>query len=77
VNLRSADGRGPLFWAYEYNIQEAIELLETFGVDPNVRDREGKTPLQLKGTSKPFAPPPPAMEFNDEDDEDDEDEDED
>jgi len=75
VNLRAADGRGPLFWAYEFSVDEAIEVLESFGADPSATDKDGKTPVQLKGTSKPFVRPPP-IEYEDDEDEDDEDEDE-
>lgn len=44
---RSADGRGALFWAYEFGDTEAIAFLEKLGVDPNEEDAFGKTPKQL------------------------------
>ena len=44
---RSADGRGALFWAYEFGHTEAIEWLESLGVDPLETDVNGATPKQL------------------------------
>ena len=41
------DGRGPLFWAYEYNWVEGIKLLKLAGLDENQRDINGKTPREL------------------------------
>ena len=45
--IRSADGRGPLFWAYEFGVSEAIEILEKLGADNTAADVYGKTPLQI------------------------------
>lgn len=45
--VRSADGRGPLFWAYEFGHTEAIELLEQLGVDNMATDANGMTPVQI------------------------------
>ncbi len=45
--FRSSDGRGALFWAYEFAHTEAIELLEKMGVDAHARDANGKTPVQI------------------------------
>ena len=45
--VRSADGRGPLFWAYEFGHLEGIALLEELGVDNEEQDVEGNTPKQL------------------------------
>lgn len=44
---RAADGRGPLFWAYEFGFDEAINILESFGIDPNSEDINGVTPKSL------------------------------
>lgn len=38
---------GPLFWAYEYSNMEAVKILESIGVDPNAKDKYGKTPRDL------------------------------
>lgn len=79
---RSADGRGPLFWAYEFGHQEAIDFLESLGVDQEEEDSTGKTPVQLgvdnaelnKHREFPTYPDP-SEEDEDDDDEDDEEED--
>merc|ERR1712031_56901 len=39
VHARSEDGRGPLFWAYEYGRTEMVKKLEEMGVDATVRDK--------------------------------------
>lgn len=45
---RAADGRGPLFWAYEFADTAAIELLEALGLDPDEQtDADDKTPKQI------------------------------
>mmetsp|Transcript_13441 Transcript_13441/g.22039 ORF Transcript_13441/g.22039 Transcript_13441/m.22039 type:complete len:162 (-) Transcript_13441:284-769(-) len=44
---RSKDGRGPLFWAYEYGFTEGIQILEEIGVSPHEEDAYAKTPIQL------------------------------
>jgi hypothetical protein len=41
--LRSADGRGPLFWAHEANNEEAIEMLKKAGASEDFQDADGKT----------------------------------
>ena len=41
--LRSADGRGPLFWAYEANNEAAIEMLKKAGASEEFQDADGKT----------------------------------
>ena len=45
--VRSADGRGALFWAEEFGFEEAISLLLELGADPSAVDASGKTPRQL------------------------------
>jgi hypothetical protein len=42
-HLRSADGRGPLFWAHEANNEEAIEMLKKAGASEDWQDADGKT----------------------------------
>lgn len=44
VHARTADGRGPLFWAHEYGRQMMIMLLLKAGCNPNARDAVDKTP---------------------------------
>ena len=48
--VRSKDGRGPLFWAYEYGVADMVQLLISHGADPNVKDRKGKAPGDLIGS---------------------------
>eukprot|EP00808_Paulinella_micropora_P012999 g57502.t1 len=64
VKVRSADGRGPLFWAYEYGHTEAVSLLESLGADTEAKDKFGMTAREL-------------ADADDWEDEDEEDEDED
>jgi len=47
VTLRSADGRGALFWAYEYQQSKIISMLINAGVPTDVRDSQGSTPAEL------------------------------
>ena len=43
ATLRSADGRGPMFWAHEANNEEAMEILKKSGADEDWQDADGKT----------------------------------
>jgi hypothetical protein len=45
---RSSDGRGPLWWAYEYKREEMVQMLLDAGASPTERDADGKTPDQVK-----------------------------
>ena len=47
VFARSADGRGALFWAYEFGHKEGIAMLERLGANPLAKDAHGMTPKQL------------------------------
>lgn len=47
VNMRSSDGRGPLWWAYENNNKEMIALLKKFGAKETEKDKNGKRPRDL------------------------------
>jgi len=47
VDERASDGRGPLWWAYEYKSDEAVEMLTKFGVKENAKDADGKTALDM------------------------------
>jgi ankyrin repeat protein len=86
VHLRSADGRGALFWAYEYGRPQLISKFLNAGVDPKAKDRSGSTPADLAPsgftfTHNPtlkFEPPPsqddeeehPAYDYGDVEDDD-------
>jgi dolichyl-diphosphooligosaccharide--protein glycosyltransferase len=41
VHVRSEDGRGPLFWAYEQGNEQIIQMLINAGVDETQRDAQG------------------------------------
>jgi len=41
VHVRAADGRGPLWWAYEYEQTAIQQLLVAAGVDPAEEDSDG------------------------------------
>ena len=45
---RSSDGRGPLWWAYEYKHDEMVQLLIDSGASPNERDADGNKPNDVK-----------------------------
>jgi hypothetical protein len=44
---RAADGRGALWWAYEFGHKDAIMMLESLGASPLSEDASGQTPKQL------------------------------
>merc|ERR1740133_395326 len=50
VHARAEDGRGPLFWAYEYGRTEMIKKLEELTVDNTVRDKNGVAPPEMSPT---------------------------
>ena len=47
VHVRSGDGRGPLWWAYEHGRTDMVKLLMTNGADPNAIDSKGKKPQSM------------------------------
>lgn len=47
AHVRSSDGRGPLWWAHEYNRPKMIEILKAVGVSENLRDKNGVRPKDL------------------------------
>ena len=48
VRYRSRDGRGALFWAYEYSKDDMVDLLIAHGADEEARDAAGKKPSELR-----------------------------
>ena len=40
--VRSKDGRGPLFWAYEHGHEDIARLLLAWGADPAAKDKKGR-----------------------------------
>ena len=47
VHIRSGDGRGPLWWAYEHKNKKIVKLLKKHGADKNALDSEGKKPKDM------------------------------
>mmetsp|Transcript_65350 Transcript_65350/g.76007 ORF Transcript_65350/g.76007 Transcript_65350/m.76007 type:complete len:147 (+) Transcript_65350:29-469(+) len=47
VNIRASDGRGPLWWAYEYGQHGIVKLLLDNGANPDERDADGKKASEL------------------------------
>jgi len=47
VKVRAEDGRGPLFWAYEYKQPAIVKLLLANGADENAQDVAGSRPREL------------------------------
>ncbi len=47
VHLRAEDGRGPLFWAYEYDKTEIIDFLLERGADAEALDVNSQKPNEL------------------------------
>jgi dolichyl-diphosphooligosaccharide--protein glycosyltransferase len=45
--IRSADGRGPMWWAYEGHVGVVVRLLKSIGVPTIDRDLQGLTPQDL------------------------------
>jgi dolichyl-diphosphooligosaccharide--protein glycosyltransferase len=41
AHLRSEDGRGPMWWAYEYKRPRVIDMLKKLGVSDERTDRNG------------------------------------
>lgn len=46
--VRSSDGRGPMWWAYESNNMAIVELLKKLGLSDKDRDKHGKRPVDLR-----------------------------
>ena len=44
---RSADGRGPMFWAYEFKNVDSLALLMHLNVATDQQDVEGKSPTEF------------------------------
>merc|ERR1712086_1238655 len=47
IFARAEDGRGPLFWAYEYGRTAMIKQLEDLGIDNTLKDKAGTPPTEL------------------------------
>ena len=49
VHARSSDGRGPLWWAYEFKRESMKQLLLKRGCDPESKDRFGLRAMDVGG----------------------------
>lgn len=47
AHVRSKDGRGPIFWAHEKGRSSMVAFLKKLGVSEELKDANGKTPLDL------------------------------
>eukprot|EP00949_MAST-11_sp_MAST-11-sp1_P004688 g4688.t1 len=47
VHIRAEDGRGPLWWAYEYDRPEIIEILISAGAREDLKDAGGQLPREM------------------------------
>ena len=45
--VRSADGRGPMWWAFESKNQDIVSLLMKMGVPHTDKDKNGQAPVDL------------------------------
>jgi dolichyl-diphosphooligosaccharide--protein glycosyltransferase len=45
AHVRSADGRGPMFWAHEHGRDKIVQLLKEERVSESRTDANGRTPL--------------------------------
>jgi dolichyl-diphosphooligosaccharide--protein glycosyltransferase len=50
--MRSSDGRGPMWWAYESDNDKIVRILKKVGVSDKDTDRNGLTPLDLMKISR-------------------------
>jgi hypothetical protein len=71
--VRAEDGRGPLFWAWEYGHRAGIRLLTEGGAVTDAKDSNGSTPAELAAADFDPSLPEPEEEEEEEEDGDDED----
>ena len=48
VHIRSEDGRGPLWWAYEQGNMKIVNLLLSSGVDGTLKDSTGAMAKEMR-----------------------------
>jgi dolichyl-diphosphooligosaccharide--protein glycosyltransferase len=48
VAIRSEDGRGPLWWAYEEGNSRLVDLFISHGASVDEKDAKGLKPIDLK-----------------------------
>jgi len=57
LSARSEDGRGALFWAWEYSNEEALAIFINFGVDvetKEMKDADGTYPMMMAYDAEPL-----------------------
>jgi len=57
LSARSEDGRGALFWAWEYGNEEALAIFLNFGIDietKDMKDADGTYPMMMAYDSEPL-----------------------
>jgi dolichyl-diphosphooligosaccharide--protein glycosyltransferase len=59
--VRSSDGRGPMWWAFESRKQEIVKMLIGYGLSYEDKDKYGMTPVDLLGASSSGDVPPYQM----------------
>jgi len=47
AHMRSSDGRGPMWWAFESRKQDMVKVLMEYGVGHLDKDKYGQTPVDL------------------------------
>jgi len=47
AHMRSKDGRGPMWWAYEHGRKDIVKLLKNHGVSDKLKDKDGMTPQEM------------------------------
>ena len=47
AHVRSSDGRGPMWWAYEYKRPEMIDIMKQLRVSDERPDKNGLRPIDL------------------------------
>jgi len=52
IHARSADGRGILWWAYEFGRDDMISVLIEAGIDTKTTDRHGNKPISMQETRR-------------------------
>jgi dolichyl-diphosphooligosaccharide--protein glycosyltransferase len=48
AHIRSSDGRGPMWWAYEVGDERLIRILKKVGVSDTLKDASGRTAISLR-----------------------------
>jgi dolichyl-diphosphooligosaccharide---protein glycosyltransferase len=52
AHVRSADGRGPMWWAHEAGNERIIKFLKKLGVREDRTDENGLTPAEAAAAAK-------------------------